>query len=335
VSTLAQRNARTALDAVRATVARLDPSTGAEDLAADLIDIWGAVEAALRTLVGGGSLSGQALIREARQRQMISFDLANALAEFQAVFDRVHDTSYKPNASDISAARNAFDKLDTALSADPVADSPRVAPTDPFAPGSAASATTPAGVLPSAVPPPRRFPVWMLALAGVVVLALVLGGAYFVFGHRGSDTLQQGIDAYRRGQREVAVNAFNKAAKEDTHAALPHIYLARMARDVGNFTLSSQELQLALQAEPESAIALREMGANLLTQGNYELARRFYVRAAQADPTDKIALGYLGCTLIRLNRSVEGTSFLNRAGPGPWSNCTPTVPPTAAGVIPR
>jgi tetratricopeptide (TPR) repeat protein len=334
VSTLAQRNARAALDAVRATVARLDPSTGAEDLAADLIDIWGAVEAALRTLVGGGSLTGQALIREARQRQMITFDLANALAEFQAVSDRVHDTSYKPTASDISAARNAFDKLDTALSTDAVADAPRAAPTDPFAPGAVASAATPAGVLPSTVPP-RRFPVWMIALAGVIVLAAVLTGAYFAFGHRGDDTLQQGIDAYRRGQREVAVNAFNKAAREDAHAAAPHIYLARMARDVGNFTLSSQELQLALQAEPESAIALREMGANLLTQGNYELARRFYVRAAQADPTDKVALGYLGCTLIRLNRSVEGTSFLNRAGPGPWSNCTPTVPPTAAGVIPR
>ena len=96
----------------------------------------------------------------------------------------------------------------------------------------------------------------------------------------------------------MAVNAFNKAAREDTHAAL-RIYLARMARDVGNFTLSSQELQLALQAEPENEIALREMGANLLAQGNYELARRFYVRAAQADPTDKIALGP-GCTLMRL-----------------------------------
>ena len=60
----------------------------AEDLAADLIEIWGAVEAALRTLVGSTVLSGQALIREARQRQMINFDQANALAEFEAVHER-------------------------------------------------------------------------------------------------------------------------------------------------------------------------------------------------------------------------------------------------------
>jgi Flp pilus assembly protein TadD len=107
-----------------------------------------------------------------------------------------------------------------------------------------------------------------------------------------------------------------------------------MAREVGNFTLASQELQLALEAEPSNAVALREMGANLLTQGNYELARRFYVRAVQADTADKTAQGYLGCTLMRLNRTSEATNFLNRAGPGPWSNCTPAQP-TAGGSIAR
>ena len=58
---------------------------GPEDLAADLIESWGAVEAALRSLVGTTVLAGQPLIREARQRQLINFDQANALAEFQAV----------------------------------------------------------------------------------------------------------------------------------------------------------------------------------------------------------------------------------------------------------
>jgi tetratricopeptide (TPR) repeat protein len=182
-------------------------------------------------------------------------------------------------------------------------------------------------------PPPRRIPLWAYAgLAGVVTVVLIVlliarrGGG-------GSDALQQGVDAYARGQREVAVNAFNKAVRESPHAALPHVYLARMAREVGNLTLASQELQLALEAEPSNAIALREMGANLLTQGNYELARRFYVRAVQADPADKTAQGYLGCTLMRLNRTSEATGFLNRAGPGPWTNCTPVAPAAANGVV--
>ncbi len=113
---------------------------------------------------------------------------------------------------------------------------------------------------------------------------------------------------------------------------MPHIYLARMAREVGNFSLASQELQQALEADPNSAIALREMGANLLAQGNYELARRFYVRAVQADPTDKTSIGYLGCTLMRLNRPSDAAPFLTRAGPGPWTSCTPATPHVASAA---
>jgi Flp pilus assembly protein TadD, contains TPR repeats len=173
----------------------------------------------------------------------------------------------------------------------------------------------------------------MLAVFGVIVVAALAIGGYFLFGNRGSSSIQQGVDAYARGQREVAVNAFNKAVRENPKDALPHIYLARMAREVGNFSLASQELQLALQADPANALALREMGADLLAQGNFELARRFYIRAVQANPADKSAQGYLGCTLMRLGRVPEGTTFLNRAGPGPWTGCTPAANPNPAGAI--
>jgi len=43
VNTYEQRSARAALDAARPAVARLDSSRGPEDLAADLIETWGAV----------------------------------------------------------------------------------------------------------------------------------------------------------------------------------------------------------------------------------------------------------------------------------------------------
>ncbi len=338
MTTSAQRAARAALDVARPAVARLDGVRGPEDLAADLIEIWSAVESGLRSLVGSAVLSGQGLIREARQRQFISFETANALAEFQAVHERVQNTSYHPTPADVESARAAFLKLDTALTTDPTSEFARPAPVVPTVTSAAASGA--AGAAPDADalgtlrPPPRRVPVWAIGAAAafvVVIIAIVLlarrGG--------GSASLEQGVDAYRRGQREVAVNAFNKAVREEPKAALPHIYLARMAREVGNLTLASQELQLALQAEPSNPVALREMGANLLTQGNYELARRFYVRAVQADPSDKVSQGYLGCTLMRLNRTSEATSFLNRAGEGPWSNCTPVQTGAAGGTIAR
>jgi Flp pilus assembly protein TadD len=295
-----------------------------------LIEVWGVVEAALRMLVGSTVLSGQPLIREARQRQLINFDQANSLAEFQAVRDRVQHAGYRPTEADIAAARGAFLKLDSALVTDTSGSvtQPIVQPAPATGPvKTGAPPVEDAGPV-KVVGPPPRFPVWMLATAGALAVILLV---LFVWRpwRAGTSALDQGIDAYRKGQREAAVSAFNRAVRDDKNAVLPHVYLARMAREVGNFTLAGQELQTALQIDPTDASALREMAANLFAQNNYELSRRFYVRAIQADPTDKTSQGYLGCVLMRLNRVQEGQTFLNRAGPGPWSNCTATAPTTS------
>src|SRR5262245_36474825 len=283
------------------------------------------MEASLRSLVGTTALTGQAVIREARLRQLINFDQANAVAEFQAIRDRLQDVSYRPTEADVSSARNAFLKLDAAIANPPIV--PPSAPSAMKAP-SVTEVKEPARV----VGPPARVPAWAMITTGAVVLGIVL--LLVIRSVRGrNDLMEQGIAAYRAGQREAAVSYFTRATKEPKTAVLAHVFLARMAREVGNFTLASQELQLALQAEPTNPSALREMGANLLAQTNYELARRFYVRAVQADPTDKTAQGYLGCTLMRLNRVDEAKRFLDRAGPGPWSNCTPATTQNQAGQL--
>jgi len=338
VNAAVRRSARAALDAARPALARLDETRGPEDLAADLIETWSAVESALRSLVGGSALTGQALIREARQAQVINFDQANALADFQAARTRLDDHSYRPGDGDGNAARMAFLKLDSALASD-------VAETGAAPAAAVTAASAPAAAPPTPIDPVstggRGVPVWA-ALLVIVIAVVVIGGAgYYAFAGRGSTgALEKGVQYYNGGQREAAVGEFNKAIRENPKSALPHIYLARMAREAGNFSMASQELQLALTAEPTSAIALREMGANLLTQGNqaaaqgnpmvaqqnFDLARRFYVRAVQADPNDKNAQGYLGCTLVRLGRTTEAANFLNRAGQGPWSNCQPAGP---------
>ena len=336
----AHRGARVELDSARSVVARLDGNRGTEDLAADIIDVWNGVEGALRSLVGSTTLSGQPLIREARQRQLINFDQANSLAEFQAVRDRVQDISYRPTEADLDAARTAFMKLDTALAAN--AETQVLGAARPATPHVYSPPIVEAAEPVAIVAPPRRFPIWAIASAAVVVVAVIALLVFRPFGG-GTSTLDQGVAAYTKGQREAAVSFFSRAAREPSTAVLAHVYLARMAREVGNFTLASQELQLALQGDPANATALREMGANMLAQGNYELARRFYVRAVEADPSDKTAQGYLGCSLMRLNRAADASNFLNRAGPGPWTNCTPaqTTTQNQAGqlappnVIPR
>ena len=326
MTTAAQRSAHAALDAARPAIARLDSIRGPEDTAADLIDIWTAVEAALRALSGSNALSGQTLIREVRQRQLIDFDQANALADFQAVHDRLQSTSYRPSESDLASARAAVSKLDSAL-VDAPAPSPSAAgPRDPMMREAVVTPPPPTVPVPSASRRRLNVPSWTILASAVVVLAIVGVGGYFLFGRRSRDPLEEGIAAYQRGQREAAANAFSRAERENPASPRPHIYLARMARDVGNYSLATQELKLAIEADPNSPLALREMGANLLMQNNYELARTFYVRAVQADPSDKVAMGYLGCTLMRLGRTTEATTFMNRAGQGPWSSCTPAAP---------
>jgi tetratricopeptide (TPR) repeat protein len=344
VSDIARRSALAALDRARPAIARLDQSRHFEELAADLMESWSAVETALRSLVGGTTLSGQPLIREARQRQLLSFDQANALAEFHAASERAHATDYEPTPADLGAARDAFLKFESGL----MSDSVGAAAPAPIALNTEGMRSSPLGA-PETVPPPRDgLEPWVKAVLAALVV-LLLGGLGFVgyskgwFGGR-ADALQTGIDAYRRGQREAAAGEFTKAARDNPSDPVPHVYLSRMAREAGNMTVAAQEAQTAVTLGPENAVALRELGLYLLSAGNYDLSRRFLVRAVSADTGDHMAMGYLGCTLLRLGRPTEAQVWLNRAGQGDWSRCvanpmavpgqatTPGMPMPAAGT---
>ena len=326
---IARRSALAALDRARPAIARLDQSRHFEELAADLMESWNAVETALRSLVGGTTLSGQPLIREARQRQLLSFEQANALAEFHAAAERSKDTNYEPTPADLAAARDAFLKFESGVMSDSVV----TAAPAPITLSTEGMRASPLGA-PEPVPPPRDgLEPWVKAvLAAIVVLVLAgIGYAAYAAGWFGGrqDALQAGIDDYRRGQREAAVGEFTKAARDNPSDPVPHVYLSRMAREVGNMTIASQEAQTAVKLGPDNALALRELGLYLLSAGNYDLARRFLVRAVQADTTDRMAMGYLGCAMLRLGRPTEAQVWLNRAGQGDWMRCVPAQVPNA------
>src|SRR6185369_5822378 len=105
-----------ALNGARPVLAHFDTPRSAEDLAADIIDLWSAAEAALQALVGNSSLTGQQLIRAARQAEVITLEQAHALLEFLAARDRANRTSYKPTQADGEAAVDGYKALETALS---------------------------------------------------------------------------------------------------------------------------------------------------------------------------------------------------------------------------
>src|SRR5687768_4794829 len=244
-----QRQALAALDAARPAIARLDRSRHAEELAADLIEAWSGVETSLRSMLGGSPLAGQALIREARQRQLITLDQANALAEFQAARERSQHTSYHPTDADINAAREGFLKLEASLMTPP-ADKPTPQPGEAMS--TKGLRLSPLGT-PQPVPlPPERKP-WLLPVIALVVLAALGIGAWALFGPRREGSIERGVEYWQRGQRELAAGEFTRAARENPKSALPHVYLSRLAREAGNMTLAQQEATLAVQAEPKSA----------------------------------------------------------------------------------
>jgi tetratricopeptide (TPR) repeat protein len=317
-------SARSELDAARPVLAQLDVSRGPEKAKADLMAVWSAVEAALRSLVGGTTATGQTLIRDARSRQLLSFDQANALVAFDSVREQLARPDYVPSEADATVARNAFLKLDAGLMTANAAAVPQ--PAGLTAAAAAAPTAEPVVVV------KRKRPIWIPILIVLLVAALV--PLAFIFKPApSSSVLDEAIRAYTANDRATAAMKFEQAARNMPNSALPHVYLSRMAREVGNYTVANQELQLALRVEPGSLEARREYGSLFLAQGNYDMARTFYVRALEVSPTDKASQGWLGCALMRLNRLQEAQQWLSRAGPGAWSTCANLTTP-APGVSP-
>jgi len=135
------------LNGVRPVLAHFEKPRSAEDLAADIIDLWTGAEGALQALVGNSSLTGQQLIRAARQAEVITLDQAHSLLEFLAARDRANRTSYKPTQADGDAAVDGFRALESAVTG--AAPVKRPEPSSPLQ-----AAYTPRQQRPATPPPP-------------------------------------------------------------------------------------------------------------------------------------------------------------------------------------
>ena len=104
-----------ALDGARPYLARLDVAGHPEDVAADLVEGWSGVCTALRSLLGGSSLDGQALVREVRQRELITLETAHSLLEFHAARERAQRTTYRLTGADVAVAREGFQRFEAEI----------------------------------------------------------------------------------------------------------------------------------------------------------------------------------------------------------------------------
>ncbi|MGZ8378671.1 MAG: tetratricopeptide repeat protein [Gemmatirosa sp.] len=357
------RTATAALDAARPLITRLDATRHPEEVAADLIEAWSSVETSLRALLGGSALGGQALVGEVRQRGLLDYRHAHDLLGFLAARDRATRQGYRPDHADVDASRTGFQSLEAALgmgigaptgvhqavgafAPPPHAPSPGAqSASAPYAQGARPGQAAPVGLGAHApdVPlePARRRvnlrrPSRSVVVVAAVALAAVLAGAYWWATESGSPRgLERGVVAYQAGQKDIARREFQAVADDREELAIPHVWLARLAREDGDLTRATTELQRAIQLEPTSAIALREMGQLLLQSNRPDLAVNFLRRAIEADNTDRVAQGWMACALARQGNAPLAQSFAQRAGQGDWSGCVAApAMPMAPGQMP-
>ena len=357
--------AQAALNDGRAVYGRLDQIRGPEDAAADIMDLWGVAETAMRAMLGGSTLAGQALVRELRQRGVLNLEQANTIASFWDARNRADDVAYKPTLTDVGFARAGYNELIRVANESPAAtpNATGAAPKSTFAPGGAtAGATTgaagAASTAASSAPrttgfsvdeptvEPARFPrrvrklsrPMMIGAGVILVIIIAAAAAYFTMGgsSKFDGEMSNAIDLMSTGRTEAARAAFGAIAHEYPDRAEPHVFLSRLARNDAppDMNTARQELITAIRLDPAYEPAQREMGIFQLADHNPSLARNFLIRAAQLNPADSAAQGYLGCALMGLNRAAEAQKFFARAGTGTWSSCVTIQPNPAAPAGP-
>ena len=316
-----QQSALAALKSVEPIASRLDGPRSAEDRAADILELWQGTETALRALMGGSQLSGQGLIRELRQRELISLGQAYALLEFLGARDRANRTTYKATDNDVVVAREGYRQLEAGLTA--AANEPEVftAPAQPVAlatatpvpdysrPAAAAAAGAAAAspyARPSTPPPPpayspppptvppagapaepmyaerpSRTPANLWFILALVVLVVAAIGGYALFARRSSPDKQM----------SEAVTAMQSGRREAARGAFSEI-----ARQ--NPNLATPHIFLSRMARED---------------GDLVTARRELETAIRLDPTNAVAQREMGLILFSAGSYELSRRFFVRA----------------------
>jgi tetratricopeptide (TPR) repeat protein len=261
-----QRAAAAALDQARAPVARLDIARDPEDIAADLIEGWTAAQAALRGLIGSTTLSGQALIRELRQRELLSLDQAHALVEFSAAHDRAQRTEYRPTSADIGGTRR-----------------PRVPV--PLIAGALLLLALVGGAA-------------YYFLAGRGPSALERGVAAYQSGDRtrarnefaaaardepqaAAPHIYLGRMAREEGDIATAARELETAVRLEPQNALALREMGAHLLAAGNYPLAQKFYERSIRIDPTDRNALGFLGCTLMRQGRFDVGQRFLQRAGQ------------------------------------------------------
>jgi tetratricopeptide (TPR) repeat protein len=92
------------------------------------------------------------------------------------------------------------------------------------------------------------------------------------------------VDAYQNGDRATARRMLEEAVMVSPGLVRPHVFLAAICREEGDFAAAEKEVAAALEIEPENSLALR-LGFEVAgLRGDLETETAMAARLADADP---------------------------------------------------
>ncbi len=138
------------------------------------------------------------------------------------------------------------------------------------------------------------------------VLPLFLGGMLLAcaaaYALQSGDIIKQGIEAYRAGNYQRALDLFTQAQHLDPSGAKPHYYIGSALEKMDHADSARVEYETAIRIDPKYVDALTGLGKLLRKQGKKEDGTQKLEEAVKYGPKDAGALYALGLAYLQDKR---------------------------------
>ena len=141
--------------------------------------------------------------------------------------------------------------------------------------------------------------------------AIVHGTEYPVIS--AAEGIQRGDQAYREGKLDLATYLYVESLKFDSSAAEPFLKIGVIHEQRGNRELAQKAFELALERQPENAIACEHLGLLYLQTGRTDEARVLLDRAIAVDPNRWRTYNGLGIVADRRHDYAAAIANYDRA----------------------
>ena len=132
--------------------------------------------------------------------------------------------------------------------------------------------------------------------------------------HEINKLLEDGLLAYRHGNKDLALKQFRKAIKKSPHEYLPYRFLATTEYDLGRAEDAIDHLNKAIRLAPEGESGpLEDLSLIKMQLGRQEEAESILQKAILVNPNSLDAHLRLGASLITCGRASEAIAIYTKA----------------------